>query len=100
MATANEHIPSSLSEEAFELINSLYNGVDVVVRELAQEIAAERGSFLESDPGVIAIEEEDVQEAGVRVMNALRVLLRNGELPSEVQHILDGMEKGFDAKSK
>lgn len=91
----NTTLRGSMSNDAYELIQCFYDGVDVVVRELAQEIAEERGSFLKDDPNVIAIEVEDVREAGRRVVGSLRDLLKNKKLPAELEQSISQMGECF-----
>lgn len=94
MTTVQEQQPlrGSLSNDAYELIQRYYDGVDVVVRTLAEEIAEARGSFLEDEPGVVAIEVEDVQEAGRRVIESLKELLEKKQLPAELENALADMQ--------
>jgi len=77
-----------MSDDAFELINTFYDGVDVIVRELAEQIAVRENSFLPDQPDVVAIEKRHVQEAGRRVIQHLRSLLDREELPEELSRLL------------
>lgn len=98
MATAQRHCDTSMSDEAYDLITSYYNGVDVVVRELAEQIAADDESYLPDDPTILAIEVRHVREAGRRVVESLRKLLKDGELPLRLEQALAEMENRFDNK--
>lgn len=90
---------TSMSEEAFELINFFYNGVDILVRELAEQIAVDADSFLSDRPDVVAIEKAHVEEAGRRVMSALQQLLKDGKLRPELSEHFGEMSDCFDIKS-
>lgn len=98
MATAQRHRDTSMSDEAYGLITNFYNGVDVVVRELAEQIAADDESYLPEDPTILAIEVRHVREAGRRVVESLRKLLRNGKMPARLEEALAEMENRFDSK--
>lgn len=88
---------TSVSAEAFELLQVFYEGVDVLVRELAEEIASERGSRLEGDESVIAIEVEDVRKSGERIIDAIHSLLKDGEFSARLQKSIE--EMGANLKS-
>ena len=90
--------PTSMSEDAFALIGCFYDGVDVVVRELAELIAIEQGSFL-GDGITVAIEESHVQKAGLQVMERLRTLLKGGKLPPRASSLVSGMSECFQSKT-
>lgn len=89
-------VDSSMSDEAFDLITCFYNGVDVMVRELAEEIAEQEGSRLPDEPNVVAIEVRHVQEAGRRVIEAFRGLLKVGRVPKDLEDAVKGMGGCFE----
>lgn len=91
--------PTSMSEDAFELVHRFYNGVDVVVRELAEQIAIQEGSFLE-DKSTVAIEESHVRDAGLQIMERLRTLLKDGKLPLRASQLVSGMSNCFVQQPK
>jgi len=47
MSAVSHKAESSMSSEAFDLINCFYKGVDILVRELAEQIAKKQGSNAE-----------------------------------------------------
>ncbi len=81
--------PTSMSNEAYELISSYYDGIDDVIRELAEQIAVEQESFL-GDKKTVAIEESHVRQAGQQVVERLRTLLKGGKLPPRASHLASG----------
>ncbi len=81
--------PSSMSNDAYELISCYYDGIDDVVRELAEQIAIEQDSFL-GDKKTVAIEESHVRQAGLQVVERLRTLLKGGKLPPRASQLVSG----------
>ncbi len=61
---------STLSSEAYDLIQCFYDGVDRMVYSVAESIARKRSGV--AAPHVVQIEEEDVRQAGEQVLAALR----------------------------
>lgn len=93
MTTAEPTRQSSISAEALERITCYYDGIDDVVRELAEQFAADANSFLPDAPDVVAIELDHVQAAGRYVLGVLRqALAKKGELSREVEASLQAME--------
>ncbi|QDU36165.1 hypothetical protein Mal4_04480 [Maioricimonas rarisocia] len=86
-----------MSDDAFELINTFYDGVDIIVRELAEQIAVRENSFLPDAPEVVAIEKRHVQQAGNRVIQHLRSLLDREELPKELGRLLGDITESVHA---
>lgn len=84
-----------MSDEAFELINCFYDGVDVIVRELAEQIAAKDG---QTKQGVLLIEKAHVEQAGWLVLEKLRTLLDDHQIPAEVKERFEGMSDRFASK--
>ena len=66
---------TAIEDDAFDLLHCFYDGVDVYVRQLAVEIAIERGSF-DDDGKTVVITKDHVQIAGNRAVNALKELLK------------------------
>jgi hypothetical protein len=95
MSTAETETRASLSAEAHEAIQCFYDGLDVIVRELAEEIAEARGSYLE-DKKTIAIETQDVKEAGNQVIEALKGLIKQGKLPEQLSAAVENMQGCFN----
>lgn len=87
MATVEK---SRISSEGLELLNSFTSGLDDLIYEIAEENAKRR----EPLPGeVVCIEACDVREATEIVFRHLRGLVKTGELPREIESIIDGMER-------
>lgn len=63
---------SSISDEAYTLLDSIVSGLDDAVYDLALEIARQRRKDDEGAP--ILIEVEDVENAGTVVADALKSL--------------------------
>ena len=93
MATVS---PSTISEDAYELIGCFYDGVDEIVYAVAERMARER------DPNAIPVQIEvvDVKNAGRAVIDALRPLTATGELPKEAEEAIASMQNRFSNKSK
>lgn len=98
MTTTHEQCDTSMSDEAYDLINCFYDGVDVLVRDLAEQIAVDEKSFLSDDPNVVAIEVRHVREAGRKVIQALRSLLKDGEISPRMEDAISTMGNCFDVK--
>lgn len=99
MATAQGHCDTSMSDEAYDLITCFYDGVDEIVRELAEQIAADEQSFLPDDPTTLAIEVRHVREAGRQVVDKLRSLLKDGNIPTRMEQAIRGMGDCFEGKN-
>ena len=84
-----------MSSEAFELINCFYDGVDILVRELAEEIARKEG--LTKD-GVLLIERRHVESAGCLVVETLQRLFEGKKIPQAVSDRLASMHACFTSK--
>jgi hypothetical protein len=92
MAVAEKPIESSMSVKAWDLITCYYDGIDDVVRDLAEQVALQQGSFLE-DGSTVAVEVEHVREAGRLVIDALRELVQAGKAPPALAKSIDQMER-------
>ena len=79
---ARQYRDASMSDEAFGLINRFYDGIDDVIRDLAERIALRDGSFLPDDPEVLNITTDHVQEAGRRIAELCRGSELVGTAPS------------------
>lgn len=86
-----------MSSEAFDLINCFYDGIDLVVRELAEQIAAKDSR---NKDGVVLIEKKHVELAGCKIINNLRNLFDNQSLPTDLEEKFQGMAKCFSTKSE
>ena len=82
-------VETSMSDEAFGLINEFYDGVDHVIRELAERIAVNDGSRMPDDPGVVAIEVRHVREAGRQIAE----LCRASDLVGSSRAVTDLLDK-------
>lgn len=66
----SEVYTSTLSSEAYNLIQCFYDGMDRVVYRVAESIARERTHI--HAPAVVRIEEQDVRQAWNCILSALR----------------------------
>ncbi|MBI1309681.1 hypothetical protein GC176_00095 [bacterium] len=101
MATASTpgKTDSVIDGDAFDLICCFYDGVDDIVHEHARQIAEGRRSFAPDDPTTVLITRDDVVKAGCAVVEALRSLLANRQLPSSAKlEELSQMTECFDQK--
>jgi len=84
--------------DAMELITCFYDGLDDIVRDVAEELAVERGSVLEDDPSIVAIEVEDVRQAGDLLLDAIKRMLTERRLPIEIERPLSEMGECFEGQ--
>ncbi|ODA29988.1 hypothetical protein [Planctopirus hydrillae] len=80
-----------LSMEAFERLANLTDGLDDVVRQIAEGFAVERATLSKS-PEHIRIEDVDVIHAGKIVQSAIERLIVEGQIPGRVDvqlHVID-----------
>jgi hypothetical protein len=61
---------SSMTGEAYDLLDCFVSGIDDLVYEIAESMAAERGSV--TGDGVIEIDQNDVKRAADAVFQAIR----------------------------
>lgn len=95
MATTSQTSCSSLSGEAYDLIDCFYNGVDRIVYEVAESFARKRTGIGSRDP--VVIEAEDVRAAGAQVIEALSSL-GTIHIPDEIQDELKRMDDCMNSK--
>ena len=86
---ADGAVETSMSDEAFGLLNEFYDGIDHVIRELAERIAVNEGSRMPDEPGVVAIEVRHVREAGRQIAE----LCRASELVGSSRAVSDLLDK-------
>ena len=79
---------AEMSSSAYELISDFYNSVDDVIRDVAERIAAARGSHSESDATIVFVERDDVLEAGKVFADAIRPLVKDGKLPPRLDDLV------------
>ena len=87
---------SVLSDDAYELIECFYDGVDDLVYQLAEEMARKRNP----SASPVQIEVEDVRAAGEAVVESLKRLFESGEIPDHVKEAIHGMGDCFDDRSR
>jgi len=92
MAVVEKPLESSMSSQAMDLITCYYDGVDDIVRDLAEQVAFKQESFLDDGSGMVAVETEHVREAGRLVTEALRDLVSTGKAPPALSRSIDEME--------
>jgi len=73
----------------------MLHGVDILVRELAEEIARKEGL---TKNGVLLIERRHVEQAGCLVVETLQRLFEDKKIPQAVAERLKGMESCFQSK--
>ena len=83
-----------IEEDAFDLLQCFYGGVDVFVRQLAVECAQRHHSFSD-DRQTILITKEHVEEAGKQAVEALKALLKDKQLPPDAKRSIEGMSNCF-----
>jgi len=91
-----EETETSMSSEAYELINCFYDGIDDAVRTLAERYALEERSI--DSTGVILIEKQHVKKAGCAIVDALKNLIDSDKLPAELATKFGCMTSCFDSK--
>jgi len=97
MAVAEKPIESSMSVKAWDLITCYYDGIDNIVRDLAEQVALQQGSLLD-DGSTVAVEVEHVREAGRLVIDGLRELVKAGKAPPALSKSIDRMEKSANQR--
>lgn len=97
MATANEKIEtrSSISGDAFELLDCFVSGLDDIVYEFAEEIARRRS---ECPTGAVEIEAADVREAAHLVFDSIKKAAGDRDLPPGLVAEIEGMVRCLEAK--
>lgn len=85
---------SSLSNEAYDLITSFYDGVDEIVYEIAESLAKRRNDSSDAGESAVQIEVEDVREAGRLVAEALRTAIHSKDLDSRIVERIEAMSAG------
>ena len=86
-----------MSDDAFELLHCFYHGVNVYVRDLAEQIAISKCSLVD-DQKTVLITKEHVREAGDMAVAALGKLLKDGQLTPDAKKSLAGMSNCFESK--
>ena len=77
-----------MANSAYELISKFYSGVDDVIRDVAERLAAARGSVSPKDPSIVVVEREDVVRAGGLISESLRPLVADGKLPPRLDELI------------
>lgn len=89
MTTANDSRNSTMTSEAYDLLDCFVSGLDEVIYEIAESLANSKGQIVD---GIIEISQDDVKEAANRVFNAIRE--RAGkEIPQSVAQQIEGMHE-------
>lgn len=64
-------IKSNMSSEAYDLLDNLCGEVRDIIRDLVEEAAKNRNSFVNDTDYTLCIEVEDVKSVGVDVLKAI-----------------------------
>jgi hypothetical protein len=94
MATIEDTPQTNISSEAYDLLDCFVGGLDKLVYGIAADIARQRSS----EPGGAApvqIEEQDVVQAGKRVIDVFKELIQKGKLRGDLADIVSDAEKCF-----
>lgn len=98
MEVTKERKPqSSLSSEAFEMLDCFVAGLDDVVFSLAEQIARERHPGIAHDAPV-AVEVEDVKQAARTVIQGVRNAIKGGKLPASFESVVQEMQDCFEER--
>lgn len=81
---------SSMTGEAYDLLDCFVSGIDDLVYEIAESMAAGRGSV--SDDGVVEISQSDVKRAADAVFTAIREQAGKS-IPEDVAKQVESMHK-------
>lgn len=93
---ADQHeVTSVITNDAYDLINCIYDGVDEIVYSVAKSIAAERQPNLNTGEPV-RIDVDDVRRAGREVINALQTARHNVSIPESLTKMADCFESKSD----
>ncbi|MFC1757217.1 hypothetical protein ACFL2H_00410 [Planctomycetota bacterium] len=94
MSTANDSKQSSITGEAYDLLDCFVSGLDDLVYEIAEAEAKGNDRVVE---GVVEINRDDVKAAAELVFNAIRSQA-GPAIPEALEQMLAGMEDCFHAK--
>ncbi len=83
---------SSISNNAYELLDCFAGGVDNLVYDISEKLARERNPAVVASGKPVPIEVEDIQTAGRMVVRALKNLVASGDIPAEVESEIDEMK--------
>jgi len=87
---------TAMNDDAFDLLNTYYDGIDDAVRALAVQCAISRDSYLPNDPSVVLVEKEDVVAAGQSIGAWVKQLVKkkkiNPESLSRISKSVEGLE--------
>lgn len=88
---------SEMTGEAYDALDCLVSGIDVLVYEIAEKIAASKGH--RNSIGVIQITGTDVKEAADAVFNAIKAQAGKA-IPESIASNVDAMHEGVLAKCR
>jgi len=96
MPTADKSV---VSADGFKLLSCFYDGLDEAVYTLAEEVARKRQPERIASQDPIEIEEQDVREAGCKIVKLLRELLREEQISLGMREAVEGMANCFERSS-
>ncbi len=82
---------SSMSRDALDVMNCFASELDEVIYEIAERIAQKRNPSVKT----VQIEVEDVREAARLMSEGVHDAVLRGQFSSDVELILQGMQKSF-----
>ena len=85
---------SSMSSDALDVMDGFVAELDDVVYEIAERIARQRNPSAKA----VQIEVEDIQQAARLMFQGVHDAMTRGQLSSDFEPILRGMQKCFQAK--